>query len=120
MTRCNECNSVITKIDTECYICGETVPRSQRSFWRRKKEPKPVAPVTPLNNLIFLASLVLTVVSFLSSQSMSVPISVTLSGILLLARIVTDRIAAKRPETFGTETGRRLALRPVPAARLYH
>jgi hypothetical protein len=96
MTRCNECNSVVTKMDSECYICGEPVSAAQKSFWRRKKAPKPITPVTPLSNLIFMASLVLTVVSFCSSEKMSVSLSATLSGILLIARIVSDRMAARQ------------------------
>jgi hypothetical protein len=96
MTRCNQCNGVITRRDTECYLCGEPVPGLRKGFWRRKKEPKPVAPVTPVSNLLFMASLVLTAVSFFSSHKMSVSLSATLSGILLVARILTDRIAARR------------------------
>jgi hypothetical protein len=97
MTRCVECNSVITRMDAECYICGEPVPGAKKRL-RRKKEPKPAAPASPLMNLIFLASLVLTAVSFLSSEEMFVPISATLSGILLFARFLTDRFAAKQPD----------------------
>jgi hypothetical protein len=120
MTRCDQCYSVITRMDDQCcYMCGEPVPGARKSFWRRKREPKPVAPVTPLSNLIFIASLALTLISFLSSETMSLPVSATLSGILLLARIFTDRIAAKKPQAFA-KTGRRLALRPVPVARFYH
>jgi hypothetical protein len=40
-----------------------------------------------------MASLVLTGVSFLSNQKMPLPVSATLSGVLLVARIVTDRRA---------------------------
>jgi hypothetical protein len=52
--------------------------------------------VTPFSNLLFLASLALTGVSFLSSQKMPLSLALTLSGILLTARIVTDRRAARR------------------------
>jgi hypothetical protein len=110
MARCNECNSVLTKTDSECYICGDPVPGAKKRVWRRKKEPKPVAPVTPLSNLIFMASLVLTLVSFLSSQKMSIGFSASLSGILLLARVFSDRMAAKQ----------QLALRPVTVTRLHY
>jgi hypothetical protein len=110
MARCNECNSVVTRTDSECYVCGEPVPGAKKRSWRRKKEPKPIPPVTPLSNLLFMASLVLTTVSFLSSQKMSVSVSATLSGILFIARIFADRMAAKQ----------QLALRPVTVTRLHY
>jgi hypothetical protein len=110
MARCNECNSVITRSDSECYVCGEVVPGAKKRLQRRKKEPKPVPPVTPLSNLLFMASLVLTLVSFLSSQKMSIGLSATLSSILLLARVFADRLAAKQE----------LALRPVTVTRLHY
>ncbi len=110
MARCNECNSVVTKRDSECYICGLPVPGAKRPSLRRKKEPKPIPPVTPLSNLLFMASLALTLVSFLSSQKMSVGFSAALSGVLLIARIFSDRMAAKQ----------QLALRPVTVTRLHY
>jgi hypothetical protein len=110
MARCNECNSVITATDSECYICGIPVPGMKKLSLRRKKEPKPAPPVTPLSNLLFMASLALTLVSFLSSQKMSIGFSATLSGILLIARIFSDRMAAKQ----------QLALRPVTITRLHY
>jgi hypothetical protein len=115
MTRCNECNSVITRTDSECYICGLAVPGARKGFWRRRKEPKPPEPVTPLSNLIFMASLALTLVSFLSSEKMSVSVSAALSGVLLTARIFSDRMAARQRAT----ANQRLTLRPVSVARLY-
>jgi hypothetical protein len=109
MGRCNECNSVITKKDSECYICGLPLAGSKRLIPRRKKERKPAPPVTPLSNLLFMASLALTLVSFLSSQKMSVGFSATLSASLWIARIFSDRMAAKQ----------QLALRPVTVTRLH-
>jgi hypothetical protein len=82
--------------DQVCYICGEPVPGARKRFQRPKKQPKPVAPVTPLSNVLFIASLLLTAVSFLSSHKMSLTLSATLSGILLLARVLSDRMAAKQ------------------------
>lgn len=97
MTRCNTCNSVITRSDTECYICSEPVPGMAKRFWRRKRKPsgKPVAPVTPVSNLLFMGSLALTGICFFTHQ-IPLPVSLALSGILFAARIVTDRRAAPR------------------------
>ena len=111
MARCNECYSVITRKDDECcYICGEPVPGAKKRLKRREKPSKPAAPITPLSNLLFMASLVLTAVSFLCGQKMSLSFSATLSGILLIARIFVDRMAARQ----------QLALRPVTIPRLHH
>ncbi len=111
MTRCNQCYSLITRKDDErCYICGEPVPGAKKRSRRRAKEPKPVAPVTPLSNLLFIASLSLTVVSLLSSHKMSLSLSATLSAVFLIARVVSDRLAARQE----------LALRPVTVPRLDH
>jgi hypothetical protein len=73
-------------------------------------ERKPAAPLTPLSNLLFVASLVLTLVSFLSNHKMSMSLSATLSGALLAARVLSDRLAARQ----------RLALSPVTVPRLDH
>jgi hypothetical protein len=109
MTRCNECNGIIAKTDSECYICGEPVPGlKKRSFLRKKKEQKEAPPVTPLSNLLFMASLVLTAVSFLSDQKMSIGLSASLSAALFIARIFSDRFAIKQ----------QLALRPITVPRL--
>ena len=31
-TRCMACNSVVTKNESECYVCGEPVPGAKKSF----------------------------------------------------------------------------------------
>jgi hypothetical protein len=111
MARCNECNSIITKVDPECYICGRKVPGAKaRPSRLNKKEAKPAPPLTPLSNLLFVASLALTLGSFLSSHKMSIWCSATISGILFLARVLSDRMAAKQ----------QLALRPVTVPRLHY
>jgi hypothetical protein len=106
MTRCNSCNAVIAISDFECYICSDPVPGRSRSFWRRKRasQAKPAAPVTPVSNLLFLASLALMGFSFLSHQRMPLPVSATISGILLTARIVTDRKAGPKQKRVPTSS----------------
>jgi hypothetical protein len=44
-----------------------------------------------------MASLVLTGISFLSSHKMPLPVSATLSGVLLVTKFVTERKAAPSP-----------------------
>jgi hypothetical protein len=108
MARCNDCFNVLTKNDSECYTCGLPAPWAKKAFWRRTKEPKPGPPVTPVSNLLFVASIGLTLFSFLSPNTMSIRFGATLGGLLFVARIVSDRIALKQ----------RLALSPVAVARL--
>jgi hypothetical protein len=110
MARCNECNSVVTRADSECYICGLPVLKTKLPFWRRKRERKEHPPVTPLSNLLFVASVGLTLFSFFSPNTMSLSFGATLGGALFVARIVSDRIALKQ----------RLALRPVTVTRLHY
>ena len=113
MARCNQCNSVITRSDLDCYLCGEPVPGARKPFWGRKKEPKalsPATPVTPLSNLLFVASLGLTLFSFVAPHAMSLGVGSTAGGLLFVARIASDRAAARR----------QLALRPVTVTRLHY
>ena len=110
MARCNECNGVITRTDSECYICGLPLGE-KKAFWNwKKKEPKPAPPVTPVSNLLFVASLVLTLVSFMAGEKMSSTVSATLSVALLIARIFSDRVAARQA----------LTLRPITITRLHY
>ena len=99
MTRCNTCNGIVTKTDSECFTCGERVPGAPRPARfqkpKSKAKAKTAAPVTPVTNLLFMGSLVLTGVSFLSSHKMPLPVSATLSGALFVARLVTDRKVAR-------------------------
>lgn len=98
-------------MDSRCYICDQPVPGATKKSLRTKKAAKPAPPVTPVSNLLFIASLVLTAVSFFSSHKMSLSLSATLSGILFVARIVSDRFATRQ---------RSSALGPVTVARLDH
>jgi len=102
MTRCNTCNGIVTKTDSDCFTCGEPVngrARGKRTSKGNRATAKPAAQVTPVTNLLFMASLVLTGVSFLSDQKMPLPISASLSGVLFVARLVTDRKTTPDPLT---------------------
>lgn len=96
MARCNECSGVIAKNDTECYVCGTPVPGAKK-FQRRKKQVKASAPITPFSNVLFIASLLLTLISFFTHK-MSLSTTATLSGGLFVARIFSDRLAAKNTQ----------------------
>jgi hypothetical protein len=115
MARCNECYGVITRSDSECYICGLPVPGKGNRFWQprssqAKNEPSAVPAVTPLSNALFIASLALTLFSFIAPNKMPVSFGATLGGMLFVARIVSDRIAQKQ----------RLTLSPVTISRLHY
>ncbi len=40
-TRCNNCNSVITKHDVKCYVCGEPVEVNGGFFAWLRRAPEP-------------------------------------------------------------------------------
>jgi len=88
MPRCVSCHGVVTKYDAVCYGCGDPVPKFHRTF-----EPKRISKAS---NIAFIASIGLTVYSFVSPHKMSLWTSVALSGSILLVRIIADRIAAKQ------------------------
>jgi hypothetical protein len=84
------------------------VPGRQKPFWHRTKEPRETPLVTPFSNLLFVASVGLTLFSLVFPNRMSVSFGATLGGLLFVARIVSDRIALRQ----------RLALRPITVTRL--
>jgi hypothetical protein len=102
MARCYECNGIIARNDTECFVCGEPVPglKKKRSS-APKKDGSPAPAARPLANLLFVASLILTVAALLSGEIVSIALSVALSGILLLARVFPERFTFKRPLALG-------------------
>lgn len=75
-------------------MCGDPVPGAKTIFRSRKKKVKAAAPITPFSNFLFIASLLLTLVSFFTHK-MSLSMTATLSGGLFVARIFSDRLAAK-------------------------
>jgi len=85
MPRCASCNGVVTKHDTVCYGCGDPIPKRDRTF-----QPKRISKVS---NIAFLASLGLTGFSFLSEYKMPLWVSMGLSALLLIIRIIADRVA---------------------------
>lgn len=111
MSRCKDCNSVITRNDSECYVCGVPVQGRKRWAGRSNKAPKAAPPVTPLSNLLFVASIALTLFSFLAPDKIPVSVGATLGGLLFVARIASDRYAQRQ---------QRLALSPVTFSRFHH
>jgi hypothetical protein len=43
MARCNSCNGVITRTDSECYVCGEPIPGARKRFFQPKPKPPSLA-----------------------------------------------------------------------------
>jgi len=106
MQRCISCNGILTKTDSECYVCGEPVPGARRRAKRRKapattgqrtvEAPKlETRPISRLSNLLFVGSLVLTGFAFLSEQKLPIALSLGLSVILLSMRLFDGRTASK-------------------------
>ena len=111
MQRCNSCNGILTKTDVNCYVCGEPVPGARRQARRAKiaasveayreatykvEPPKVEAkPISRLSNLLFVGSLVLTAVAFLSEEKLPIALSLGLSLILFSMRLFDGRFASK-------------------------
>jgi uncharacterized membrane protein YvbJ len=102
MTRCNSCNGIVTKTDSECFTCGEPVPGAAKRSRRAKQTSaaKSAAPPMPIRNVVFIAllvaALVLMAVCFVTNVKVPLPVSAGLSGVLFTTKIVTDRRASKR------------------------
>jgi hypothetical protein len=86
MGRCMWCHSVIKKDEDYCYVCGDNVPK-------RTKVAVKVRPVSALTNLVFLASLIFTAYCFFAEHKLSLPVTLAISGTLLLIRIFAEKLA---------------------------
>jgi len=100
MTRCNSCNGILTKTDVECYVCGEAVPGARKRVRRAPavKLESGVAqakPVSPLSNLLFLFSLLVSGYCFYCGQKTAFAVSLGLSVALLCMRLLDGRLADK-------------------------
>ena len=86
MGRCVYCHSVVTRHEDYCYICGDSVPKQKITAVRRR-------PVSALTNTVFLASLAFTFYSFFATHKLSLPVTLAISGSLLLLRVLGERLA---------------------------
>jgi hypothetical protein len=85
MGRCVYCHSVVTRDEDFCYICGDSVPKQKTTAVRPR-------PVSALTNMVFLASLGFTAYCFFAAHKLSLPMTLTISGSLLLLRILGERL----------------------------
>jgi hypothetical protein len=90
MPRCASCNGVVTKHDVVCYGCGDPIPRVKRP-WQPKR-------ISKISNIAFFASLGLTAFCFLLPGRMSLTVSIALSSLLLIVRMIADRAANKNSD----------------------
>ena len=87
MGRCVYCHSVVTKDEECCYVCGDRVPKVKAAVKRR--------PVSPLTNIVFLASLAFTAYCFFGEHKFSLPVTLEISATLLLIRFFAEKLANK-------------------------
>jgi hypothetical protein len=78
----------MTREEEQCYICGDSVPKRLQEAVKRQ-------PVSPMTNVVFLASLGFTAYCFFGEHKLSLPMTLAISCTLLLVRIVAERIAKK-------------------------
>jgi hypothetical protein len=85
MGRCVYCHSIVTRQEDSCYACGDRVPKQARATLKQR-------PVSPLTNVVFMASLAFTAYCFLAEHKLSLPVTLTISASLLLIRIIAERL----------------------------
>lgn len=95
-SRCLNCNGILTKTDSECYSCGEPVPKWARVSATPKSRSKRQSIVS---NLTFCASLAVTAYSFAAPHKPPLAISLATSGVLLLVKFIVDWTNRTRPQT---------------------
>ena len=92
MARCSSCNGLITKQDVVCYSCGEKLPKHERLT---------LAPSTksssPWGNLFFGISLALPAFSLFSGYKLPLSVSLGISGLFLLLKLVGRGRKQKKP-----------------------
>jgi len=79
---------MIGKDDEYCYTCGDRVPKQDKAPVKQK-------PVSPLTNLVFIASLAFTAYCFFGEPKLSLPVTLAISSALLLIRILAERLVNK-------------------------
>jgi hypothetical protein len=88
MGRCVYCHSVVTPEEDYCYVCGDRVPQYAKAAVKQR-------PVSILTNLVFLASLAFTFYCFFAEHTITVPVTLAISLVLLLLRILAEQLANK-------------------------
>ena len=89
MTRCLACNGILKQGETVCYACGDGVPKeASKNPWTKR--------FSLLITLAFLASLVLTGVSFFSNRTPPFSVCVAASVILLFVKRSADQLREKK------------------------
>jgi hypothetical protein len=78
----------MTREEEQCYICGDSVPQRLQVAVKRQA-------VSPMTNVVFLASLAFTAYCFFGEHKLSLPVTLAISSTLLLVRIIAERIAKK-------------------------
>jgi hypothetical protein len=77
---------MLTKNEDYCYVCGDNVRQHVKAVAKHR-------PVSPLTNLVFLASLAFTAYCFFAEHKLSLPATLAVSASLLLIRILAERLA---------------------------
>ena len=86
MRRCLYCHALIAKHEDHCYICGDQVPKLNKTIAKQR-------PVSVWTNVIFIASLAFTAYCFFGQHTLSLPVTLAISSTLLLLRILAEQFS---------------------------
>ena len=75
MGRCIYCHSVMTREEEQSYICGDSGPKRLQVAVKRQA-------VSPMTNVVFVASLAFTAYCFFGEHKLSLPVTLAISSTL--------------------------------------
>jgi hypothetical protein len=84
MDRCSSCNGVVTKEDSVCYLCGDRLPKRPRTAIAR--------PISAFGNMLFIASLGMTAISFFSTKKLPLSVTLAISGGFFLLSVIDRQL----------------------------
>ncbi|HYL36314.1 MAG TPA: hypothetical protein VEV17_10415 [Bryobacteraceae bacterium] len=92
MARCSSCNGLITKQDVVCYSCGDKLPKRDKLALALTTKSS-----SPWGNLMFGISLALPAFSLFSGYKLPLSVSLAISGLFLLLKLVGGGRKQKKP-----------------------
>ena len=87
MLRCASCTGILTKSETVCFSCGESITQAQHKQARNR--------FSLAVNIAFYASIAVVVMSFFSEGKLPLPICLAVTVVLLFAKRSAENLSGK-------------------------